>query len=297
MKAITYWNSTNDISKKDFLVLALNAFYWKKYNGSITLYTDKKMYDILLKYNILKLWDSVDYETLDNIQEEVNFNIYPNASFNYIIDKQDTPFVFIHPSIMIYNKIEFDESNDIVFLYKEQLHYPYVINFLSVFKEDDPLVSKYCWDCSKLIVYNTNFIYINNLDFIKEYNEDALTIINAYGDASIKDAYNTRQSIANKRLIYLLAEKYKIECLGNDIHSLKFKENKWLIPNDLTSNIDNIFEYYLDTTLTFMSEQNVMNTLNSTIKNEYSKLDAENIFKVSDTLIKKKNINAIKKLF
>lgn len=295
MNAITYWKS-NNISKYDFLVLAASALYWKKYNGSITLYTTKHIHDILLKFDMLDIWDVVNVDVLTNIDTNINESIYSNASFNYIIDEQTIPFVFIHPTIIVLKHIVFDENADIVVPYKEQLHYPYKTNYNALFNEDDTLKDKYPWIVQRDITFNTKLVYFNNLDIIKDYNEDAFTYIKTYNDDTMRSKYNNRQTLINNQLLYIVAQKYKYSTLAIDILIRKFSGDSWIYDETLSSNIEELLDYYFDYSMSASSTEHILVTLIRVLRENFPD-ESELLIDAANNLNLDFKLNDIKQLF
>ena len=64
------------------LSMQLSALQWRRTNGSITLYTDLAMKKYLEKKNLLKSWDSINTDVLENFYvttPNINHSVFWSA--------------------------------------------------------------------------------------------------------------------------------------------------------------------------------------------------------------------------
>ncbi len=158
--------SSKEYQKPDYEILftILSVSYWKKFNGTTKLYTDKIGEEYYRKIGILDLWDEVDTETLEDFNKlGIDGGIFWTSAKSYCICKEKGPFVFSDLDFIVREKVpDFFYDKDVSIPHWEiprGYYYPNQeqLNSLSHWKPFEGFV----WN---MLVPNTSLLYINSKD-------------------------------------------------------------------------------------------------------------------------------------
>lgn len=150
-----YSQKPYEIEDFELLSTILSALLWKKYNGTIKLYTDSTVKAYYKKLGMLSLWDGgVDTEVLDGIPSSINPKMYWAAGKLYAAQKEkENTFALIDTDLLVWKSLTSKETRrHVIALHPESL-------------EDNPC-------------YNTAFSYYqgskNAKDFLGKYTQTAI---------------------------------------------------------------------------------------------------------------------------
>lgn len=169
--------------KPDYEILytILSVSYWKKWNGTTKLYTDKVGYDYYKKIGLLPLWDEVDTDRLAEYDElGIEGGIFWTSGKSYCICKEEGPFVFSDLDFIVREKLpDWYYENDVTIPHWEiarGYYYPSEeeVNSLESWKPFPGF--KY-----NMLVPNTSLLYVNSKEVQNLYWQRHIEIV------SIKD--------------------------------------------------------------------------------------------------------------
>lgn len=173
---------SNDYTTTDqeILYTILSVGYWKKFNGPTKLYTDSVGYEYYKKLNMLSLWDEIDVDTLTNYNW-VDGGQFWTSGKSYCIGIQDTPFVFLDLDFIVRETLpSWVFEKDVCIPYWEiprGYYYPTIEQYDSI-KHWKPK-NGFSYD---MLIPNTSFLYINNIDVQKEYLTEHLKAVNTHDE-------------------------------------------------------------------------------------------------------------------
>ena len=101
---------------------ALSTLLWRKNNGPIKFYTDRKGYDFFKSVDLLDLWDGgVDTSVVDAI-DGINQNVFWAAAKLYALKEESAPVTMIDTDLFVWGDIR-DTLNksEIAVLHREDL--------------------------------------------------------------------------------------------------------------------------------------------------------------------------------
>ena len=170
------WKNEYTTTDEEILFTILSVGYWKRYNGSTKLYTDKLGLSYYIKNNMLDLWDEIDVKTLENYNE-VDAGQFWTSGKSYCIGVEKGPFCFMDLDFIVRQKLpDWVFNCDVTIPYWEiprGYYYPTEKQYSEIKHWSPP--SDYSY---KMLVPNTSFLYINN-DFVQsEYLKDHQEAVN-----------------------------------------------------------------------------------------------------------------------
>lgn len=162
---------------EEILFTILSVGYWKKYNGSTKLYTDRRGLTYYVKNNMLDLWDEIDVITLENYND-VDAAQFWTSGKSYCIGLEKGPFCFMDLDFIIKEKLpDWVYDSDVTIPYWEiprGYYYPTKEQFSEVKHWTPPSDFAY-----KMMIPNTSFLYINNdlvqSEYLKDHQESVNT--------------------------------------------------------------------------------------------------------------------------
>ena len=163
------------------LVAKLSILNWKKYNGTIKLYTDsigKEYYDSI---GLLELYDEVNTDVLDNYTN-VDAAYFWTSGKIHCLQYESEPFVFMDNDFIIRDSI--DESvlskSDITIGYWEIPRGYYYFTKKQFDNEINHCEFPKNYNCNSLTP-NTSFMYFNNMKLVKDYVSEHTKLIDNDG--------------------------------------------------------------------------------------------------------------------
>ena len=180
-------NPKNKIQLHDFEqeVQKYSAVSAKKYIGETTLYTDSNGYRYLDSIGLLEYYDNVDIDLLNDFNNNINFNsgYFWTTGKTYAICKQTEPFVFLDLDFVIKEKLPADFSKyDLVHNQWELQRGKF---YLSESKLND--IDLPYW-YRGMLMPNTSFLQINNLDLLKDYWYLHSHLLQKYGYSEVDES-------------------------------------------------------------------------------------------------------------
>lgn len=164
------------------LVTILSILWWKKLNGPIKLYTDKIGLEYYKKLGIDKLYNEIDTEALDNYKD-VDPAYFWTSGKVYCLTKEKNPFVFLDQDFIVKSKIDLQEFSkyDITIPHWEipRGHYYFTKQMYLDEIKHCPYPKNYN---DSALVANTSFLYVNNLNLIKDYYQYHKTLVDNKGN-------------------------------------------------------------------------------------------------------------------
>lgn len=224
------------MSRIDLLVLKLSALFWKKYNGNVFLYTDKKGFEFFEKNKMIYLWDKININILENMPSFLDHKTFWAASKIFAIANQNTPFVSVDTDLFVRRNLGNYINGDLSVLHLEKLN-PRTYPNPKVFGYKKPDFKL------NLLPANAALTYFGNSDFKKEYTNQALKFINYQSQNRTKIINNelVKMVFAEQSLLSQAAlqtnTKYKL--LIKDI----FTGEKWDTNKKGESNIAEVSKY------------------------------------------------------
>lgn len=198
----TLWNLPEGFDKNEeysVLTMILSALMWRRHNGEITLVTDTKGKEAILKAGLGYVWNNINTE-LDNIPEEINPQVFWAAGKIYGLKNIKSPVVSIDTDFVVWKPLELEKlKSDICVIHRETLSrdiYPDVKPYTDF---DDG----FSWET---LPCNTAFFYVNNNLFLKEY----LSYADRFMRACREEDCLKPMVFAEQRLFSMIAEKMKI---------------------------------------------------------------------------------------
>jgi len=152
---------------EDLLYTILSVGYWKKFNGTTKLYTDKEGLRYYIKNNMIDLWDEIDVKTLEEY-DNVDAGQFWTSGKSYCIGLEKAPFCFMDLDFFIREKLpDWVFNSDITIPHWEiprGYYYPTKEQYSEVKHWTPPADYVY-----NMLIPNTSFLYINNEKVQKEY--------------------------------------------------------------------------------------------------------------------------------
>ena len=160
---------------EELLFTILSVGYWKKFNGTTKLFTDRDGLKYYVKNNMVDLWDEIDTNTLENYSE-VDAGQFWTSGKSYCIGMEQGPFCFMDLDFIIREKLpEWVFQSDVTIPYWEiprGYYYPTEEQYSQIKHWSPP--SDYSY---KMMIPNTSFLYINNRQVQKEYLKDHIEAV------------------------------------------------------------------------------------------------------------------------
>ncbi len=202
-------NCNSDYSVDDFELLTtiLSSLLWKRYNGSIKLYTDSVGYEFYDKMGLLNIWDDIDINTLDSIPTSIDPEIFWAAAKIFAIKNENGPVVMMDTDLLVWKTLDELKRNKLVAFHRESLDIDCYIPYECLKKRKDYQIdSQFDWS---VMPCNTALTYFNDDYFKKIYTEAAIDFMT---DNKEKPMEMVSQMVfAEQRLFSMCAKKLGIE--------------------------------------------------------------------------------------
>lgn len=220
-KPFFHINKGSEYFIEDFEILTtiLSALKWRENNGRIKMVTDKIGADYYKKIGIEAIWDLGIEVQLDNIDKNINSNIFWAAGKIFSLKNQTSPCAMIDTDFIVWKTL----SNKLKLSEISVIHKEPIINDIYPSKEYFNMNDKYefneNWDWG-VLPSNTAFTYINNNKFKEYYTDEAIRFMNGlkYGEDRI-----SYMVFAEQRLLSICAEYMNIKV--DELITLKELEN------------------------------------------------------------------------
>jgi hypothetical protein len=150
--------------KPDYEILytMLSVSYWKKYNGTAKLYTDKVGEEYYRKIGILDLWDEIDTKRLEEFDGlGIEGGVFWTSAKSYCIAKEEGPFVFSDLDFIVRQKVPDYFYSTLVSIPHWEIPRGYY------YPSENELDSLTHWKpfegfSQRMLVPNTSFLYVDS---------------------------------------------------------------------------------------------------------------------------------------
>jgi hypothetical protein len=172
-KPVTALGNHFEMNDAEMLTMMVSALMWRKYNGSIKLYTDTAGYEFVCENNLTGLWDgSIDTDVLTNNCYPIEPRIFWAAGKLMALEACAAPCVMLDTDLIVMKPIaNLLRQSAITALHAEALEPD---AYLSAHLLKKPVgytfPDYYNW---KVLPANTAFVYIRDEDFKQFYVEES----------------------------------------------------------------------------------------------------------------------------
>lgn len=192
----------------ELLCMILSSLLWRKYNGSIKLYTDKVGYNYYKKLNILDLWDDgIDVDTLESISEDFSPSIYWAAAKIFALQAESFPVVILDTDMLVWKDLRKELADvQLAAFHRESIHTGCYISKKQLKKRSDyHFDSQWDWEEEPC---NTALAYFNNEAFKKYYTFSSIDFMNKNND--LPPDWVSQMVFAEQRIFSMCAKKMEI---------------------------------------------------------------------------------------
>ena len=164
------------------LTMQLSPLQWRRTNGPVTLYTDLAMKKYLEKKNLLKSWDSINIEVLENFYAttpNINHAVFWSAGKFACYLANPIPFACIDTDFITWQPLKFDRTMDFAFAHWETVEhndksYP---SLNKIHTPQNFQMIKHSSRLFKSFATNMSFSFFNNEKFKNDFAEAALNFM------------------------------------------------------------------------------------------------------------------------
>ena len=142
---------SNEYTQPDYQILytILSILYWKKYNGTIKLYTDSIGLNFYQQSSIDKLYDNINTEILNNYTY-IDPAYFWTSGKIHCLQFENEPFTFIDQDFIVKGKLpEYTKNADLTIGHWEiprGYYYPnkeYIFGFYKFGAKSETVISRY----------------------------------------------------------------------------------------------------------------------------------------------------------
>ena len=201
--------------------MALSALLWKKYNGDIILYTDKKGLNVIQEYGMKSLWDSIDTQLCDSLPDSIDWSVFWAGAKIFVLLKESSPVVILDTDLFIWQNVDYLlEKHSLVTLHREDLIDCYLPKNKLLIAEHYIYPDGLDWSVKPC---NTAFAFFADDAFKGLYAQEAIRFME--NNQSGSNDRNSRMVFAEQRLLAMLAARERME-IGTLIDDPFSKDNK-----------------------------------------------------------------------
>jgi hypothetical protein len=172
-KPVTASGNRFEMNDAEMLTMIVSALMWRRYNGSIKLYTDKTGYEFVRKNKLLELWDGgIDTDVLVNNCYPIEPRIFWAAGKLMALEACAAPCVMLDTDLIVMKSItNLLEQSAITALHAEALE-PDAYLPAHLLKKPAGYIfpDYYNWE---VLPSNTAFVYIRDEKFKRFYVEES----------------------------------------------------------------------------------------------------------------------------
>ncbi|HET7733742.1 MAG TPA: DUF6734 family protein [Paludibacter sp.] len=172
-KPVTTAGKHFEMSAAEILTMIVSALMWRKYNGSIKLYTDKAGYEFVSKNNLLELWDGgIDTDVLENNCYPIDPKVFWAAGKLMALEDAAAPCVMLDTDLVVMKPVAtMLATSDITALHAEALAPDaYLPSHLLKKPSGYTFPDYYNWE---VLPANTAFLYIRDEKFKRFYLDES----------------------------------------------------------------------------------------------------------------------------
>lgn len=214
------------MNKAEIYTLIVSAVLWRKYNGSIKLFTDNEGAKYICSNKLEWLYDGgIDTETLTRHNYDINPEIFWAAGKLIALQACQSPCVMLDTDLIVVKSIQhLVKDSDILALHPEEIN-PEIYIHSEYLKR--PLGYIFPVDFNwNLKPYNTAFLYIKDNGFKEFYTSHTLKFM--HGNNEYPKEFVSQMVFAEQRMLALTAAMYnqKVGWILDDPYST---ENEYVI--------------------------------------------------------------------
>ena len=199
-----------DWEREMLFVNLLSALTWKKYQGPIHLYCNKRYLETLRIWGIDTVYDFIDTETLENKPNNIDYKQYWAFGKLLVLEKliNKEPFIMVDTDLWVNESIEFDNNCDVQMYHNENFD----LNFKgNTYPDFDFLIPDNIKELNldkNVLPTNCALLKINNTNFIPEWIELAKTIATFNKEIKISNGHqSSKMCFVEQRLLPMLLQK------------------------------------------------------------------------------------------
>ena len=188
----------------ELLTMILSALMWRKNNGPISLYGDKRAIAYVEEKGISHIWNGGLYDI--SVPDSVRANVFWASGKLYALKEVKAPSVMVDLDLIVWKSVrEYVEGTEICAIHREGL-YPDVYPGREFFRMKEGYEFDEDWSWNVYPV-NTCMLYLAD-DGVKKYYVDSA--IDFMENCVEKDDNLCHMVFAEQRLIAMCAEKKKV---------------------------------------------------------------------------------------
>ncbi len=180
----------------DLYCTVLSALNWRRYNGDISLYTDKKGAEYYRSIGLTDIWNDVRVCISDDM-EGIDPQMFWAGGKLLALRECKAPCVMIDTDFIVWEKLSFGE--EIIAAHREEL-YPDIYPPLSYFRLHEHILPPFD---ESVLPLNTAFLYIPDESFKQFYVSQAIAFMKSAQPSSDRLCYMVT---AEQRMLSMCAE-------------------------------------------------------------------------------------------
>ena len=154
----------------DLYCTVLSALNWKKYNGSISLYTDKAGAEYYRRIGLDGIWDDIRICIPDDL-EGIDPLMFWAGGKLFALREADAPCVMIDTDFIVWQPLKL--GRELVAAHREEL-FPDIYPPIEYFRLKDHILPPFS---RGVLPLNTAFLYLPNNDFKEFYVSQAIAFM------------------------------------------------------------------------------------------------------------------------
>lgn len=200
----------------------LSALSWKKYCGDIHLYTNKEYLDLITKWGLDNIYDSINTQIIETKSKEIDYDKYWAFSKLLVIEslKDSTPFTVFDLDLWLNEEIDFDNDCDLMMYHEEGFDESYHNNIYIDFNLMIPDSVKSLNLKKEILPTNAAVLHFNNGKIISEWVDLSKQIAIFNNDKQFSHK-SIQMCFVEQRLLPMLLHK-------NNLKYSTFIDNRYL---------------------------------------------------------------------
>jgi len=213
-------NGNYQIEDFNILFTILSAITWRKFNGTIKLYTDSVALEYYKTLGICEIWDEIDTKTLDDFPNDINPGIFWAASKIIALKEESAPVIMIDQDLIVWKNIDdILKDEDLVVFHREGLDLDDIYLPYDVLKKRADYKPDPSWNWN-IMPCNTALAYFKDNEFLKYYTDCAIDFMKGNNEYALDSV--SQMVFAEQRIIAMCAEAKNINiksCLDDPFQS------------------------------------------------------------------------------
>lgn len=204
------FEKTKDIPYENHVLVInmLSILTWKLFHGPVIIYCNTEYKNLLEKWGIDKLYDSINTTLLDNKPNDINYEKYwAFVKLLVVKDLKDrVPFTLFDNDLWVTTNLEFDEDSDLIVYHEEDYDLNYHNNIYVEFDQMIPdEIKKMNFD-KTVLPTNAAILHFNNKYYIDEW-VDLSKKVALYNHNLTFSHKSTQMCFVEQRLLPMLLTK------------------------------------------------------------------------------------------